>query len=195
MKTPEGMKVVLQVFNNKVKGFLKDKKYSELSAGKYFHPKEEQFQQIGLSALRGFKFTICPLKNNILTLQIDVCSRVFRSKNLLEEMNMMSKDAKDALVGSLVLTRYGRVRTYKIEKVCFDMTPQSTFYHEKRAGQITYAKYYEESYSLKTKAPKQPLLEVIIRTEKRMNKDGVLEKIDVKGFLIPEFVALTGMSD
>lgn len=42
---------------------------------------------------------------------------------------------------------------------------------------------------------KQPLIEVVIRTEKKLNKEGVLEKIETRGFLIPEFVSLTGMSD
>jgi hypothetical protein len=41
----------------------------------------------------------------------------------------------------------------------------------------------------------QPLIEVIARTEKRINKKGEIEKNDIKVFLIPEFVSLTGMTD
>ena len=57
-------------------------------------------------------------------------------------MNNMSKDAIAALAGSLVITRYGRIRTYKIEKVYFDMSPMDSFYHDKTSGKITFAKYY-----------------------------------------------------
>ena len=54
----------------------------------------------------------------------------------------MSKDAIAALAGSLVITRYGRIRTYKIEKVYFDTSPMDSFYHDKTSGKITFAKYY-----------------------------------------------------
>ena len=40
----------------------------------------------------------------------------------------------------------------------------------------------------------QPLVEVCIRTEKKLVK-GELIKNDIIGYLIPEFVSLTGMSD
>jgi hypothetical protein len=40
---------------------------------------------------------------------------------------------------------------------------------------------------------KQPLIEVVIRTDKQI-KNGQIVKTDVKGYLIPEFVSLTGMS-
>lgn len=91
MATPEGLKLVLQVFNNKLKEKLREKKMDEITRGKYFDKEEVNVKSVGLSILRGFKFTLCPLKRG-LTLQIDVCSRVFRSQNLLEEMNNMSKD-------------------------------------------------------------------------------------------------------
>ena len=50
-------------------------------------------------------------------------------------------------------------------------------------------------YGLKVFAHKQPLVEVTLRKDKRMNKDGILEEKDVIGYLIPEFISLTGMSD
>jgi len=37
------------------------------------------------------------------------------------------------------------------------------------------------------------LIEVVLRTDKRLI-NGRIEKTDVKGYLIPEFVSLTGMS-
>jgi hypothetical protein len=53
------------------------------------------------------------LKNGLF-LQIDVCSKVFRAHNLLEEITGKTKDQVNALVGSTVITRYGRIRTYTI---------------------------------------------------------------------------------
>lgn len=82
LKTPEGTRTVLQVYNNKIKEKLRNKKMDEINRGKYFDKKEVDVKSVGLSILRGFKFTLCPLKRG-LTLQIDVCSRVFRSANLL----------------------------------------------------------------------------------------------------------------
>jgi len=54
----------------------------ELTRGKYFDKKEVLVEDIGLSVIRGFKFTLETLKSGIV-LQIDVCSRVYRSHNLL----------------------------------------------------------------------------------------------------------------
>lgn len=130
---------------------------------------------MGLNILRGFKFTLCNLKSG-LSLQIDVCSRVFRAANLLEEINRLPKDSIDSLVGSTVITRYGKIRTYVIEKIDRKQTPLSEFYHEKREGKITYAEYYKQAYGLKIQQMNQPLIEVVLRTDKKINKNGQLEK-------------------
>lgn len=82
LKTSDGAKIIFQIFNNKIKNVLRDKKMDEVTRGKYFDKKEVQVKEIGLNILRGFKFTLCQLKSG-LSLQIDVCSRVFRASNLL----------------------------------------------------------------------------------------------------------------
>jgi len=84
--------------------------------------------------LRGYKLTLCTLKSGV-HLQIDACSRVFRSYNLLEEiMRKKSKDFAKEVVGSIVMTNYGRRKTYKIKKIDYDLNPRSKFWHDKRAG-------------------------------------------------------------
>ena len=93
------------------------------------------------------------------------------------------------------MTTYGRRRTYKINKIDTKMSPSSKFYHEKRAGQITFADYYSDTYGLTIRDKKQPLVEVTLRTEKKQAGNGVIESKDIIGYLIPEFVCLTGMSD
>lgn len=167
----------------------------ELTRGKYFDKKEIMVKSVGLNVIRGFKFTLASLKSGLL-LQIDVCSRVFRSNNLLEELTRnRSKDFASSLVGSTIITTYGKRRTYKIEYIDYDMSPSTRFYHDKRAGQISYAEYYEECYGLRTSTMKQPLVLTTIREEKKVHPNGQQEKIEIKGYLIPEFIALTGMSD
>lgn len=113
LKTADGAKMVFQIYNNKIKGVLRDKKMDEVNPGKYFDKKENRIDSVGLTVLRGYKFTLCNLKGG-MSLQIDVCSRVFRSANLLEEILKMPKDSVEALVGSTIITRYGRIRTYVI---------------------------------------------------------------------------------
>jgi hypothetical protein len=73
-----------------------------------------------------------------------------------------------------VLTNYGRRRTYRINAIKYDMNPFSTFWHDKTAGKITFAKYYEESYGLKVSSKNQPMVEVVLRVEKKTGKDGNL---------------------
>ena len=131
--------------------------------GKYFDKKEVNVHEAGLNVLRGFKFTLCKLKSG-LHLQIDVCSRVYRAANLLEELSKKSKDYAKELEGSSVLTNYGRRRTYRIIKINYDINPFSKFFHDKRAGQVTFVQYYEESYGLKISTKNQPLVEVVLRT-------------------------------
>lgn len=49
---------------------------------------------------------------------------------------------------------------------------------------------------MKVSDKKQPLVEVVIRVEKKYDQvKGTEEKKDILGYLIPEFVSLTGMSD
>lgn len=42
LKTPEGEKMVFQVFNNKLKERLRNKNMDEITRGKYFNKKEVQ---------------------------------------------------------------------------------------------------------------------------------------------------------
>ena len=116
--------MVYQVFNNKIKQVLRERNMDELSRGKYFDKKEEIVKQVGLSVIRGYKFTLASLKFGLF-LQIDVCSKVFRTDNLLEEItNNRNKDFMKSLEGATVITNYGRRRTYRINKFT-NLTPKS----------------------------------------------------------------------
>jgi hypothetical protein len=82
IKTPDGLTMVFQIFNNKLKAKLKNLNMDEITRGSYFDKKEVKVTEVGLNILRGFKFTLCKLIKG-LTLQIDVCSKVIRSASLL----------------------------------------------------------------------------------------------------------------
>jgi aubergine-like protein len=189
------MAILYQLYNNILKDVLRVRNLDEVTRGKFFMKDVTRYDRVGLNVIRGFKMTLAALKEKSMLLQIDVCSKVFRASNLLEEINRLSKDAVESLKGETVITRYGKIKTYRIEKIDYTQTPKSTFYHESQAGKITYAQYYQDKYQLKVTQFNQPLIEVIARTEKRINKEGKLEKNEFRVFLIPEFVALTGMSD
>ena len=142
IKTNDGQVIAFQVYNNQIKQILRERQMEELLRGKYFDKKEVHVQEAGLNILRGFKFTLCRLKSG-LHLQIDVCSRVYRAANLLEELTYKkSKDFAQELEGVSVLTNYGRRRTYRIIRINYEMNPFSKFFHDKKAGQVTFAQYY-----------------------------------------------------
>lgn len=122
--------------------------------------------------MRGYKMTLAALKEKSMLLQIDICSKVFRSYNMLEEISGKNRDAVEGLQGQTVITRYGKIKTYRIERVDFSQTPKSTFYHRLKAQKITYGQYYQECYNLKVTQWNQPLVEVIGRINKRISKEG-----------------------
>ena len=49
-------------------------------------------------------------------MQVDVCSKISRSDNILGElMRYNAQTANNLFQGAIVITRYGNLRTYKIE--------------------------------------------------------------------------------
>lgn len=80
---PEYRERVFQVLNTKIKEKLKKFDMVDLGGGKYYDNEaskqgtEFSVEGSGLKVLRGFKFTLCNIKNQT-ALQIDVCSRVIR---------------------------------------------------------------------------------------------------------------------
>jgi len=58
-------------------------------------------------------------------------------------MQALSKDQQLELVGSTVLTNYGRRRTYVILSIDYSMNPGSSFYSDKKQGKITFAEYFD----------------------------------------------------
>ena len=88
LDTPDNRMQLLQILNIDLKSTLRNAKMTELGKIGQFYPKDQhkerikELEEIGLTILRGFKFTLVPLNVGI-SLQIDVCSRVLQSRNLL----------------------------------------------------------------------------------------------------------------
>lgn len=84
-QTKDGLSIVYQLYNNIVKDVLRKAKLDEVTPGKFFLKETTKvYEKIGLSVMRGYKMTLAALKEKNLLLQIDVCSKVFRSYNMLE---------------------------------------------------------------------------------------------------------------
>lgn len=53
-----------------------------------------------------------------LLMQIDVCSKISRSDNFLKQLEGINQGTANNLYqGATVITRYGRIRTYRIENI------------------------------------------------------------------------------
>lgn len=89
-------------------------KFVELGPGKFFNPKVEKIDKLSLDVRRGFKLTLCPIGNELL-MQIDVCSKISRSNNFLRDLEgHNAQSANTMYAGATVITRYGKIRTYRI---------------------------------------------------------------------------------
>lgn len=112
----------------------------------------------------------------------------------MEEIcNRRSKDYAELLSGSIVITNYGKRKTYKVYQIRRDMNPTSTF-RDANGEEVSFVDYYKAKYALTISVLNQPLVEVRLRQEWKFAKGGKLEKKEVIGYLIPEFISLTGLS-
>lgn len=100
-------------------------------------------------------------------MQIDVCSKINRKDNFLRELERCNaQTANNLFKGATVITKYGKIKTYKIENIDYELNPSSTFWSDKEAGKITYAQYYAKCYGIKALNMKQPLIHTIRRFDK-----------------------------
>lgn len=76
-------------------------------------------------------------------MQIDVCSKINRSDNFLKELERYNaQTANNVFKGTTVITRYGKIKTYRIEEIDYKQSPASTFWSDKEAGKVSFAQYY-----------------------------------------------------
>ncbi|KAM7364395.1 argonaute 3 [Cochliomyia hominivorax] len=131
-----------------------------------------------------------------LMLCCDVSHRLLCQKTVLDMLVDIHKSnsgpfqevAKKALLGAVIITRYNN-RTYRIDDICFDKNPMSTF--PTKDGPISYNDYYLKNHNITIKDKSQPLL-ISIKKQKLANN---AETEDIVFCLIPETCHLTGLRD
>lgn len=175
---------IIQIINIKIKDKLESLGYLELGKGRFYEKskfQQDYIEEVGLQVLRGFKFSLMSLSNNRLCLQIDPCTRILQSTNLLEVIQNMGKQAAVKLKGVVVISRYGNYKTYKIDSIEYKKNPSSYFYiHEVRKGKKpgegapkvkkTYAQYFKEAYGITVNNMKQPLVKIYEKPIKMIKK-------------------------
>jgi len=133
-------------------------------------------------------------------LNIDLANKVLRTDTVLDHINNLKaksgqhfqETVKMYLIGQVVLTRYNN-KTYHIDDVAFDLSPNSTF--KKSTGEsVSYVQYYKDNYNKVIKDVGQPLL---IHKSKKKFKGGQRggEKEEETIYLVPELCCMTGFTD
>ena len=169
----------------------------ELSRGSYYDKNKIGYDKAEgwLSVWRGYSITVTTY-NKKLFIQVDPCSRVLRDKSFLQTLDeekrnkLSSLEIKIKYQNYSVLRQYGNPKIYKIEDIDYDQTPKSKFYDNKEGKEVTYLDYYKKNYGVNIKNPNQPLIKVLC--DKKFNKKNEEKKYI---FLIPEMVALTGLTN
>ena len=124
------------------------------------------------------------------TLCADLAHKVIRTDTVLDMMydewdvsgNTVRADQNlsELLEGQIVLTRYNN-RTYRIDKIEWDLTPLTTF--DWKGNQSTFVQYYKSVYKLGVRNMTQPLLKHV---DRRSGQEVLL---------VPELCYLTGLTD
>uniref|UniRef100_A0A182K9L7 Uncharacterized protein n=1 Tax=Anopheles christyi TaxID=43041 RepID=A0A182K9L7_9DIPT len=163
---------------------------------KHFDPTQARIvPQHKLEIWPGFVTAVNEFEGGLM-LNLDVTHRVLMQTTVYTHIKMLAQarggqfreNVLKSLLGAIVLTRYNK-KTYRIDDVCFDATPLSTFKYGER--EITYADYYKEHYGLEIKDHQQPLL--LNRSERRVV--GKTEPEEMIVCLVPEICFLTGLTD
>ncbi|KAM4808124.1 piwi-like protein 1 [Rhinophrynus dorsalis] len=163
----------------------------------YYNPNDPiDIKTHNLTVWPGFTTSILQYENNVM-LCIDVSHKVLRSETVLDVMyNLHSKcgpqNFHDAcckeLIGQIVLTKYNN-RTYRIDDINWDFTPESTF-KKADGSEISFVDYYRTQYNKGITDLNQP---AIVHNPKKTR--GPRNTLTGPIILIPEFCYLTGLTD
>ncbi|XP_068632882.1 piwi-like protein Siwi [Battus philenor] len=141
----------------------------------------------------GYKTTINQHEDKILMVT-EITHKILRMDTVLQMLNEYAntkgtnykKFFLEDIIGKIVMTDYNK-KTYNIDDVSWQETPQSTF--KMRDGDITYIDYYYKKYNIRIQDVGQPLL--ISRSKPRDIRAGMPELV----YLVPELCRQTGLSD
>ncbi|CAH0406951.1 unnamed protein product [Chilo suppressalis] len=141
----------------------------------------------------GYKTTINQYEDKLLMVT-EIAHKVLRMDTVLQMLKEYAdnkgqnykKIFLEDIVGKIVMTDYNK-RTYRIDDISWNETPQSTF--KMKEETVTYMDYYYKKYNIRIQDPRQPLL--ISRSKPRDIRAGMPELV----YLVPELCRQTGISD
>lgn len=66
--------------------------------------------------------------------------------------------------GAIVMANYGLKRTYKVHRICWDLTPGTYIFEQGEQGgaqtSIRMIEYFQKTYDKRITVPNQPLFEI-----------------------------------
>ncbi|CAF4441385.1 unnamed protein product [Rotaria sp. Silwood2] len=162
----------------------------------YQFDKKIDIDRFNLTLFPGFE-TAINVYEGVLMMNVDLSHKVINNVSIyqrlqnifaqFQEYKLAQDTAMRELVGQIVITTYNH-KTYKIDDIAWDKTPQITF--SRRDGKdISLIDYYQERYQLQIVDHTQPLL--VSKPSRRNRRAGITGPI----LLIPEFCRETGISD
>ncbi|KAJ8981325.1 hypothetical protein NQ317_015458 [Molorchus minor] len=195
-KKSMGERECLHLYNVLFKRIMHILLYTQMGRNYFDTEHKYLIPQHKLEVFPGFAVTVDELEDGLM-LSLDTQHRVLRTENAYELLNeLRSSDprrfkemATSSIIGSCVFTRYNN-KTYIVDDVAWDMTPQDTF-PTRDGGSISFIDYYKNQYNIIIHDTHQPLL----INRRSVKVPGQTEKAERMVCLIPELCYLTGLTD
>lgn len=182
--------LIFNLINRKAMGGLK----LQLIGRSFFDPEAKiSVRQYGLELYPGYLTSIRQHEQDVLmccelthrVMRTDTCYSLF--EQCMNSRGDFRDNYKKMVLGTVVMTTYGRNNTYTVSDVEFGVSPESSF--ETKNGPITFMQYFKERYNVDIRDPRQPML--VSRSKPRDIRAGLPEMI----YLVPELSRITGITD
>lgn len=182
--------MIFNLINRKAMGGLK----LQLIGRSFFDPEAKiTVRQYGMELYPGYVTSIRQHEQDVLmcaelthrVMRTDTCYSLF--EQCMNQRGNVKDNYKRMLLGSVVMTTYGRNNTYTITDVDFNLSPESSF--ETKNGPVSFMQYFKERYNVTIRDPRQPML--VSRSKPREIRAGMPEMV----LLVPELSRITGLTD
>ncbi|XP_029717566.1 protein aubergine-like [Aedes albopictus] len=188
--TNETALMIFNLINRKAMGGLN----LQLIGRNFFDPAAKlTVSQYGIELYPGYVTSIRQHERDVL-MCAELTHRVMRTDTcytIMKQCMMHGGNWKDnfkrMVLGSVVMTTYGKNRTYTVNDVEYNTTAESNF--QTSSGNTTFVQYFKERYNIIIRDPRQPML--VSRSKPRDIRAGLPELI----YLVPELVRATGITD
>ncbi|XP_065199972.1 piwi-like protein Siwi [Planococcus citri] len=185
------MNIILRECLNKLKLQQIKRNYFDKEARVTIHEHNLELWPGYITAMGQYEYDIL-LQAEIIykTLRKDTAYEVFRELTRSSGNRGYKEAFASTIIGTTVMTMYNN-KTYRIDDVNFNETPENTFKQKTRDGErdISYRDYYQQKYQVRINDPNQPML--ISKTNRRERAAGMPELV----YLVPELCMMTGLND